>query len=56
MLLRWSLGNEGAGDAIEKAVSQALTEGFRTSDIASSGFSFVGTAQFGDEVAKRIEV
>lgn len=56
MLLRWSLGNEGAGDAIEKAVFQALTEGFRTSDIANSGSSFVGTAQFGDEVAKRIGV
>jgi 3-isopropylmalate dehydrogenase len=54
MMLRWSLGSETSGDAIEKAVSETLKEGFRTSDIVHSGSPFVSTEEFGDEVAKRI--
>ena len=54
LLLRHSLGLEAEAAAIEKAVSQVLDEGYRTSDIFSEGCIKVGCTQMGDLVAKRI--
>lgn len=37
MLLRYSLNEDKAADAIEKAVSDTLDEGYRTGDIYKEG-------------------
>ncbi|OED41275.1 3-isopropylmalate dehydrogenase [Endozoicomonas sp. (ex Bugula neritina AB1)] len=52
MLLRYSLGEVAAADAIEKAVSDVLDQGLRTGDIASEGCRIVSTAEMGDAVAQ----
>lgn len=49
MLLRWSLGESEAADAIERAVAAAL-ERVRTADICSDGFEPVGCSRMGDEI------
>lgn len=54
LLLRHSLGLEDEAKAIERAVSQVLDEGYRTTDIFSAGCTKVGCAQMGDLVAARI--
>lgn len=50
MMLRYSLGESEAADAIEKAVDKALTM-VRTPDIAEEGIETVDTAKMGDTVA-----
>lgn len=50
MMLRYSLGEDGAADAIEKAVDTALRS-VRTPDIAQNGFETVTTSKMGDVVA-----
>jgi len=52
MLLRFSLGETEAADAIEAAVAKAINEGFRTGDIATGaeGEIRVGTAAMGDAI------
>lgn len=50
MMLRYSLGESEAADAIEKAVDTALTK-VRTPDIAEDGLETVNTSQMGDMVA-----
>jgi 3-isopropylmalate dehydrogenase len=55
MLLRWSLGLNEAGKAIERAVSDAIADGMRTSDIAERGATAASTAEFGAEVGRRVE-
>ena len=54
MMLRYSLDLDEAADAIEAAVKQVLSEGYRTGDIMSEGCTRVGTAQMGDLIAARI--
>lgn len=54
MLLRYSLDQDAAADAIERAVKQVLAEGYRTVDIASAGDTVVGTAKMGELLAARI--
>ena len=61
MLLRWSLGQRAAADAIEAAVHSALAEGLRTRDLASAtgsgareGERVVGTAAFTDQIVARL--
>jgi 3-isopropylmalate dehydrogenase len=54
MMLKYSLGEEAAAEAIEKAVGAALDAGIRTVDIADDKSSALGTAAFGDAVAERI--
>ncbi|KEQ13110.1 3-isopropylmalate dehydrogenase [Endozoicomonas numazuensis] len=56
MLLRYSLGEIEAADAIEKAVSDVLDQGLRTGDIASEGCTQVGTTEMGDAVVKCLQV
>ncbi len=50
MLLRYSLGQGEAADAIEAAVSQVLDQGLRTGDIMSEGCKSVGTVEMGAAV------
>lgn len=50
MMLRYSLNQAAAGDAIEAAVSRVLDLGLRTEDIYTEGTHKVGTAQMGDAV------
>lgn len=54
MMLRYSFDMDKEAEAIETAVQQVLTEGFRTGDIYSDGCTKVGTIQMGDLIAERI--
>ena len=56
MLLRFSLGEIEAADAIEAAVAKTIADGFRTGDIATRqpGETKVGTADMGDAVLARL--
>ena len=54
MMLRYSFDLDQEAAAIEAAVQQVLTEGYRTGDIMSDGCTRVGTAQMGDLIAERI--
>ena len=53
MLLRYSFDLDKEADAIEAAVQQVLTEGYRTGDIMSEGCTRVGTQKMGDLIAER---
>lgn len=50
MMLKFSLGQEQAADAIEQAVSAALEQNIMTEDIATAGVSPVSTAGMGDAI------
>jgi 3-isopropylmalate dehydrogenase len=54
MLFRYSLREEKLADKLEQAVSQVLTDGFRTKDIHSDGMTCVGTDEMGDAVIKTL--
>lgn len=55
MMLRYSLNEGAAADAIENAVSQVLDQGLRTSDIFSDGMTRVSTSEMGDAVLKALQ-
>ena len=60
MMLRWSLGQGAAADAIETAVRTMLDSGTRTKDLMGSngearGWVSVGTAAFGEAVAAQLK-
>ena len=55
MLLRYSLGEVAAADAIEQAVSDVLDQGLRTGDIASEGCRLVSTSDMGDAVVSCLQ-
>jgi len=50
MMLRYSLNEVAAADAIEEAVSKVLDQGLRTADIFSEGMTKVSTEQMGEAV------
>ena len=54
MMLRYSLDEGDAADAIDSAVNAALEAGVRTRDIAAPGCEVVGTAGMGDAIVERI--
>jgi 3-isopropylmalate dehydrogenase len=54
MMLRYSFKLETAALAIEKAVRQVLTDGYRTADIMADGCKKVGTKEMGELVRARI--
>lgn len=54
LLLRHSLGQDDAANAIEKAVGKTLSDGLRTADIAEPGASTIGTEQMGRAVIARL--
>jgi 3-isopropylmalate dehydrogenase len=53
LLLRYSLGEDQAAQAIEAAVNKALEQGYRTGDLAS-GESAIGTNEMGDIIAQLV--
>ena len=55
MMLRYSLNESAAADAIEKAVSDVLDQGLRTADIYSDGMSKVSTEEMGEAVVAALE-
>ena len=55
MMLRYSLDLDKEADAVEAAVQQVLTDGYRTIDIMSEGCTQVGTKEMGDLIAERIK-
>jgi len=54
MMLRYSMGLVEGANAVEKAVSHVLEEGYRTYDIMEEGKTQVGTREMGDRVADRV--
>lgn len=54
MMLRFSFDLDREADAIEKAVSEVLKDGYRTIDIMSEGKTLVNTAEMGDLICKKI--
>jgi 3-isopropylmalate dehydrogenase len=56
MLLRFSLGETEAADAIDAAVAKAIDDGLRTGDIATGaeGETRVGTKAMGDAILARL--
>jgi 3-isopropylmalate dehydrogenase len=58
MMLRFSLGEIDAANAIEAAVSKAIADGFRTGDIATGaeGEQRVNTREMGQAVLDRISI
>jgi 3-isopropylmalate dehydrogenase len=60
MLLRWSLSQTAAAEAIEAAVTSALTAGYRTADLVAAtgeqpGTQKVGTRAMADAVVAALE-
>jgi 3-isopropylmalate dehydrogenase len=53
MMLRYSLNQPDAADAVETAVAQVLEAGIRTPDIAAGGHS-VSTREMGDAVVRHL--
>ena len=54
MMLRYSLDLDKEADAVETAVQNVLTAGYRTGDIMSEGCKLVGTKEMGDLIADAI--
>lgn len=55
MMLRHSLGCDGAAHRIEAAVGRVLDQGLRTADIHSDGMTLVGTAAMGDALVEALD-
>ena len=52
MMLRYALNEDGAAQAIESAVKEALAQGYRTKDIAAYGAKeLCTTGEMGDAIA-----
>ena len=54
MLLRYSLHQEEAARAIERAVDEVMKAGYRTPDLAGEGLTTVGTKKMGQLVAEAV--
>ena len=55
MMLKYSLGENKAAEAIEAAIEKALKEGYRTKDIAAFGAKEVcGCERMGSVIAEKI--
>ncbi len=50
MMYKYTFKADKIGDAIEKAVAEALEEGYRTPDIYTDGSNLVGTSQMGNKI------
>jgi 3-isopropylmalate dehydrogenase len=55
LLLRYSLGQEAAAAAIERAVDQVMEAGYRTPDLAGEGLTVVSTGEMGELVAQAVK-
>jgi 3-isopropylmalate dehydrogenase len=54
LMLRYSFQQEAAARAIETAVNDVLTAGYRTADIMADGCTKVGTRKMGELVRERV--
>lgn len=54
LLLRHSLGQNDAANAVEQSVGKTLMDGLRTADIAAPGTPTIGTEAMADAVIKRL--
>ena len=54
MMLRYSFGLLSEAEAVEKAVSLVLEEGYRTYDIMEKGKAQVGTKEMGEFIAQKL--
>ncbi len=54
MMLRYSLNEDEAAQAIEEAVDRVLAKGYRTPDLAGPGLTKVSTAEMGHLVAEEL--
>lgn len=54
MMMRYDLDQPEIADAIERAVSSALDDGFRTGDIMSDGMTLVGCKEMGTVLVERV--
>jgi 3-isopropylmalate dehydrogenase len=54
MMLRYSLDQERAADAIDQAVAATLEAGIYTKDIARDPSTAIGTAAMGDAIVARL--
>lgn len=54
MLLRYSLNEDKAAEAIEKAVANALDKGYRTGDIYKEGMKKVSTTEMTDAILQEL--
>ena len=55
MMLRYSFDLDKEADAIEKAVTAVLRDGYRTIDIMSEGRTQIGTKEMGDRICAYIQ-
>lgn len=54
MMLRYSLNQASAADAVEKAVDAVMAQGYRTPDLYAEGLKKVNTAEMGHLVAQEL--
>jgi len=54
MMLRYSLNQDAAADAIDRAVEKVLEDAIFTADIAPEGAGSIGTIEMGEAVRERI--
>ncbi len=54
MMLKYSLDEGEAADAIDNAVNKTLSDNIRTRDIEAVGSNVVNTAEMGDAIAERL--
>ena len=55
MMLKYSFDLDREADAVEKAVAEVLSEGYRTIDIMSEGKIQIGTKEMGDRISSHIK-
>lgn len=55
MMLRYSLDLDKEAEAVEAAVEQVLSDGYRTGDIMSEGCTWVSTTEMGNLICERIK-
>ena len=55
MMLRYSLNQDAAADAVERAVDEVLEAGYRTPDLWAEGLKKVSTAEMGKLVAEAVK-
>ena len=55
MMLRYSFDLDEEAEAVEKAVSAVLRDGYRTIDIMSDGMKQIGTKEMGDRICAYIK-
>ena len=55
MMLRYSLNQDAAADAVERAVDEVLEAGYRTPDLYAEGLKKVSTAEMGKLVAAAVK-